>query len=245
METFRDVFSLFRETFRRGFERHWRWQEITTHTLRSGIESLPIILISTAFTGLVVTYEIAWHMNEALHTINMIPGFTAQFVVRELGVAIPAFLVVANVGASTTAELGSMKVTEQIDALKLLGIDTISYLVFPRFIAGILSMTCLTLIAIFVTQTCAMTVGVIQYHFSFAEYLNTLQHFIGMRDVFCAMIKGAVYGGVIPIICCSYGLRCRGGAEGVGSATTNAVVTSTLSIILLDFILTYFSTWIL
>jgi phospholipid/cholesterol/gamma-HCH transport system permease protein len=245
MKTVFEIFILFRETFRRAFVVPWRREEIFTQIVRIGMDSLPIILISTAFTGLVVTYEIAWHMNAALHTINMIPGFTAQFVVRELGVAIPALLVVANVGASTTAQLGSMKVTEQIDALKLLGIDPIRYLVFPRFIAGIISMMCLTLIAVFVTQTCAMTVGVLRYHFSFQEYLNTLQHFIGIKDLFCALVKGAVYGGVIPVISCSYGLRCQGGAEGVGSATTNAVVTSTLAIILLDFLLTYFSTWIL
>lgn len=245
MESVLDFFKLTLETFRRVFKPGWRWQEIVKQINHSGIETLPIILISTAFTGLVVTYEIAWHMNEALHTVNMIPGFTAQFIIRELGIAIPAFLVVANVGASTSSELGSMKVTEQIDALKLLGIDPISYLVFPRFIAGVISMVSLTLIAIITTQSCALIAGMIRYHFSYLEYVNTLQHFIGLKDLFCTLIKGAVYGGVIPLICCNYGFRCHGGAEGVGSATTNAVVTSTLTIIILDFLLTYLSTWIL
>ena len=80
---------------------------------------------------MVVTNEIAYHMDLALHTVSMIPGFTGQFILRELGIAIPALLLVAKVGAAITAEVGSMKVTEQIDALKLLGIDPISYLVFP------------------------------------------------------------------------------------------------------------------
>ena len=108
-------------------------------------------MISTAFAGLVVTNEIAWHMDRALHTVAMIPGFTGQFILRELGIAIPALLLVAKVGASITAEVGSMKVTEQIDALKLLGIDPINYLVFPRFIASIFSGACLVLIAAGVT----------------------------------------------------------------------------------------------
>jgi phospholipid/cholesterol/gamma-HCH transport system permease protein len=172
----------------------------------------------------------------------MIPGFTGQFILRELGIAVPALLLVAKAGAGITAEVGSMKVTEQIDALKLLRIDPISYLVVPRFVAFVFSSVCLTLIAAGITLACAIAIAVASYGFSVDEYLNALRHFVQFKDLYCAITKGAVFGAVIPIISCAHGFRCRGGAEGVGSATTNSVVASTLAVITLDFALTYLFT---
>ena len=87
--------------------------------------------------------------------------------------------------------------------------------------------------------------AVVRYNFTAVEYVNTLRHFVGAKDVVCAIVKGGIYGAVIPIISCTYGFRCEGGAEGVGTATTDSVVTSTIAIILLDFILTYLFTLIL
>lgn len=223
----------------------WRRTEIIQAISQIGVGSLPIIGICTGFAGLVITSEIAWHMDKALHTVSMIPGFTAQFIFRELGVAIPACLLVAKAGAATTAELGSMKVTEQIDALKLLGIDPVDYLVMPRFIAGIISCACLTWVAIAVTLSCALLVAVVSYNFSVLEYLNALRHFVGYKDALAAVIKGTVYGALIPIIACAYGFRCQGGAEGVGTATTNSVVAGTIAVIVSDFVLTYLFTWFL
>lgn len=217
----------------------WRWKETFAAFEQIAIESLPVITLSTAFAGIVITNEMAWHMDQALHTVSMIPGFTGQFILRELGIAIPAFLLVSKVGASITAEVGTMKVTEQIDALKLLGIDPVRYLVIPRFLASLLAGACLTVIAIFVTLGCATVIAVTQYNFGLLEYLNALRHFIGLEDLFTALIKGVAFAAVIPIISCAYGFRTSGGAEGVGNATTQSVVTSTIVVILLDFILTY------
>jgi phospholipid/cholesterol/gamma-HCH transport system permease protein len=204
-----------------------------------GLGSLPIILVSTVFAGLVVTNEVAVHMDMALHTVSMIPGFTGQFILRELGIAIPALLLVSKVGASITAEVSTMKVTEQIDALKLLGIDPVRYLVVPRFIASIISGACLTMIAIVVTLFCAILIAVTRYNFSFLEYLNALRHFVTFTDLGCALIKGVIFGAVTPVVSCAYGFDCQGGAEGVGTATTDSVVASTVAVILLDFVLTY------
>ena len=241
-----DVFVLLFETLKRIPNRKsWRWQDILQVIVQNGIGSIPIVTLSTAFAGIVVTNQIAWHMQTSLHDISMIPGFTGQFIFRELGIAIPALLMVAKVGAATTAEVGSMKVTEQIDALKLLGIDPIRYLVFPRFIGAIISGACLTLIAVSVTLACSIAVSVLRYNFGFLEFINALRHFIGLKDIFCALVKGTLYGAVIPIISCTYGFRCQGGAEGVGNATTNAVVAATVTVISLDFILTYIFTFIL
>jgi phospholipid/cholesterol/gamma-HCH transport system permease protein len=245
MDTIREIFSLFGKTLHQAFVRPWRWKEIAHQIVQIGIGSVPIIAISTAFAGMVVTNEIAYHMDLALHSVTMIPGFTGQFILRELGIAIPALLLVAKVGAAITAEVGSMKVTEQIDALQLLGIDPVGYLVFPRFIASIVAAACLTLTASAVTLGCAILIAVFRYNFLALEYINALRHFIGAKDIVCALVKGMIYGAVIPVISCAYGFRCKGGAEGVGSATTNSVVASTIAVILLDFVLTYIFTLIL
>lgn len=241
--TFSDFFALYLQVLRR-IPHKWRWAEIFHWVSQIGIGSLPIIVVSTAFAGLVVTNEIAWHMDRALHTVQMIPGFTGQFILRELGIAIPALLLVSKVGASITAEVGTMKVTEQIDALKLLKIDLIDYLVFPRFIATVFSCICLTMISVSVTLACAISIAVVRYEFSTLEYLNALSHFVGFKDLVFTLIKGMIYGSVIPVLSCVYGFRCRGGAEGVGSATTNSVVASTVAIICLDFVLTFIFTLI-
>ena len=221
------------------FKWPWRWKEIFQAIAQIGIGSLPIITVATAFAGLVVTGEIGFHMDLALSNTSMIPGFTGRFIMRELAITIPALLVVAKVGASMTAEVGSMKITEQIDALKLLRIDPVAYLVFPRWIASIFSLMCLTLFAIMITIFFAAVVAVSRYHFNPVEYLNNLRHFVGPVELIYAVVKSAVFGSVIPIVSCAYGFTCRGGAQGVGLATTNAVVTSTLFIIALDFVITY------
>jgi phospholipid/cholesterol/gamma-HCH transport system permease protein len=242
LATLKDVLRLFGEVARRAVTTRWRWTEILASIVQIGVSSLPIIVLSTAFAGLVITKEIAFHMDRVLHTVQMIPGFTGQFILRELGIAIPALLLVSKVGASTTAEVGTMKVTEQIDALKLLGIDPVSYLVFPRFVASIVALACLTVISIAITLACAIGIAVLNYHFNLLEYLNAFRHFVGFKDLVGALVKGMAFGAVIPVISCAYGFRCRGGAEGVGTATTNSVVASTAVIILLDFVLTYLFT---
>lgn len=223
----------------------WRTDRLFSFLWEHCISSLPVILLCTAFAGVLLTHQIAWHMDLALHDVSMIPGFSGQFILREMGVIIPSALLVARSGAATTAELASMKVSEQIDALKLLGIDIIHYLVLPRLVASCLAATCLTLIAVTTTLSCSLLVAVTQYGFSTAEFLNSLRHFVTWKDLCCAILKGFTFGILIPIISCSYGLQAKEGAAGVGAATTQAVVVSTLAIIVFDFILTFlFQGWL-
>jgi phospholipid/cholesterol/gamma-HCH transport system permease protein len=217
----------------------WRGREIVRLTTEMGVESFPIIGLATAAAGLVTTNEMAWHMNVALHDNSMIPGFSGQFIFRELGVVVPAFLIISKVGASLTAEIAVMKGTEQLDALKMLKISTLQYLIFPRWVASILSVICLTLLSLSVTLAFAMLTAVLKLNFNVAEYLTTLQKFLGARDVIGAIVKSAAFGAVIPIISCIYGMESDGGAQGVGEATTQSVVTSTLAVIVLDFVLTW------
>ena len=233
-----EIIQLFGISMGRVFTRAWRWPEISSATVQIGIESLPVITLATVFSGILVSTEIAWHMDQALHTVEMIPGVTGQFILRELGIAIPALLLASKAGAATAAEVGSMRVTEQIDALELLGVDPIDYLVVPRMLSSIFSLVCLTLIAVTVTMAGAIFVAMLRYHFAWGEYVNALRPFVEAKDLVAAVVKASVFGAVIPVIACSFGLRCKGGAEGVGTATTDAVVASTIAIIFLDFILT-------
>lgn len=235
----REVLYILSKTLLTCVKGPYRPREILGYMYSIGIGSLPIITISTAFAGFVITSELAYQMDTALHTVEMLPGFSGQFVFRELGIVIPALLLVSKVGAATTAEVGSMKVTEQIDALRLLQIDPIEFLVYPRFVASIVVIACLTIVSIFVTLACAIAVAVLRYNFGILEYLNALAHFVNGMDLVCALVKGMVFGAVVPIISCFYGFNCSGGAEGVGSATTNSVVTSTIIVITLDFLLTF------
>lgn len=222
-----------------------RKKEIIHQVFEIGLASLPVVLTATVFAGMVLTHEIAWHLRSALGSVQMAPGFSGQFILRELAVAIPAFLLIARIGAAITAEVGSMKITDQLDALKLLKINFVEYVVFPRFIGSIIALICLTLISIAVTLCFAMLVAVTQFGFSPSEYLLSLQPFIHYKDILSALVKAAVYGSVIPVISCAFGAQCKGGAEGVGTATTQSVVSSTFAVIALDFILTYlFSIWL-
>lgn len=240
-----EFLSISKQCVRTVFYGPWKSGEILQQVSSQGVGSVPIVLVATAFAGLVITQEIAFHMDHALHTTSMIPGFTAQFIMRELGIAIPALLLVSKVGAAMTAEIGGMKVTEQIEALRLLGIDPVGYLVFPRWLAGILSTVALTLLAMAVTLSCAILMAVLKYNFSMLEYLNTLRHFVGIRDLMAAMVKALAFGAITPLISCTYGFRCEGGAQGVGNATTQAVVSATIAVIVIDFILTYLFTVLL
>ena len=238
--TLGDAVALFKRCLILALRGTCRRDEFLQEVVHIGLDSLPIITISTAFSGMVVTDEIAYHMHSALSNISIVPGLTGQFIMRELGITVPALLLVSKVGASMTAEVGSMKITEQVDALRLLKIDPVAYLVLPRWLASIVATVCLTVIAIMTTLLFSTTISVLKYGFSYAEYINMFRKFVSAWDVICALVKSVVFGAVIPILACAYGFRCKGGAQGVGETTTNSVVTSTLAVIILDFVITYF-----
>jgi phospholipid/cholesterol/gamma-HCH transport system permease protein len=143
------------------------------------------------------------------------------------------------VGAGIAAEVGTMQITEQNDALRMLGIDPLRFLVVPRFIACMLGGLILSLIANLACLDCAMLVTEIKLGYSSGAFLTGMRAFVTFKDLIFAGIKGACFGAVIPLVSCFFGFRCKSGAEGVGLATTNAVVTSSVLIIALDFVLTY------
>lgn len=201
--------------------------------------SLAIVLICVSFAAVVTILESAFHMRLVISDHSMVPGFAAMLIFRELGAVVTALLLTSRVGAGVTAEVGSMQITEQVDALRMLGIDPTQFLVVPRLLACILGAFILTLIANLVCLYCAFLVSQWSLGFTFGMFKMAVVRFVDFSDLLLSGFKGAVFGAVIPLIGCYYGFRCQNGAEGVGLATTNSVVASSVVIIFLDFILTF------
>lgn len=203
-------------------------------------QSLPVILFCVSFAAVVTIIESSFHMKLVVQNDSLVPGFASLLILRELGVVVSSLLLTSRVGAGLAAEVGSMQVTEQIDALRMLGIDPIRFLVVPRLVACVIGGLILSLIANITCLYFAMLVSEVRLGYSSGSFLTGMRTFVSYQDLVFAMIKGACFGAVIPLISCFFGFRCESGAEGVGLATTNSVVAASVSIIVLDFVLTYF-----
>ncbi len=217
----------------------FRWRDIQNQLVFVAVESAPVVLISVSFAAVVTIIESSFHMKLIVNNDAMVPGFASLLILRELGAVVTALLVTSRVGAGLAAEVGSMKITEQIDALSLLGIDPVKFLVVPRFIACVVGGLALSLLANLVCLFSAMQVSSLRLGYSAGAFISSMRAFVDVQDLFFAGIKGTVFGSVIPLFSCYYGFKCRPGAEGVGLATTNSVVTTSVAIIILDFILGY------
>lgn len=235
----RDFARLCAETLVALFTPPFRWRETLQQLNFVANGSLLIIVFCVCFAAVVTILEASFHMKMVIQNDSMVPGFAALLILRELGAVVTALLLTSRVGAGFTAEVGLMKVTEQIDALKMLGIDPIRFLVVPRFVACVLGTFLLTIVANMVCLAGAMLVSDAQLGYSPAMFVSGMRVFVKFRDLIFAGIKGACFGAVIPLIACYFGFRCQPGAEGVGRATTQSVVFASVVIIVLDFLLSY------
>jgi len=168
------------------------------------------------------------------NAIRYTAGLVSLSITRELGPVLTAMVVAGRVGASITAELGTMKVTEQIDALVTLGTDPIKYLSAPRFIAAVLMLPLLTVYADFIGMFGGFVVAVFKLGISSSLYIHDSFNVLVFKDIFTGLVKSFAFGAIIAIVGCYQGFRARGGAEGVGLATTMSVVTSLILIIASD-----------
>lgn len=201
--------------------------------------SLGIIVFCVCFAAMVTILEASFHMKMVIQNDSMVPGFAALLILREMGAVITALLLTSRVGAGIAAEVGSMKVTEQIDALKMLGIDPVNFLVWPRFLACTIGAVILSIMANITCLLCAMLVSDSYLGYPPGLFLSSMKTFVQFKDFFFSMIKAASFGAVIPLVSCYFGFHSRPGADGVGKATTQAVVFSSVAIIVLDFVLSY------
>ncbi|MEQ8995637.1 MAG: MlaE family lipid ABC transporter permease subunit [Coleofasciculus sp. B1-GNL1-01] len=205
-----------------------------------GPDSLTIAMITATFIGAVFTIQVTREFINFGAT-TAIGGVLALALSRELAPVLTAVVIAGRVGSAFAAEIGTMRVTEQIDALYMLKTDPIDYLVIPRVIACCLMLPLLTILSIILGMTGGVLIAVNLYNIPQSVFLDSARNFLGIWDLFTAMIKAAVFGMLIAVIGCSWGLTTTGGAKGVGQSTTTAVVTALLAI----FITNFFMSWLM
>ncbi len=202
-----------------------------------GVQSLPVVLLTALFTGMVLALQsyIGFHRFGAE---SMVATVVSLSMLRELGPVLVGLMVAGRVGASFAAELGTMRVTEQIDALWTLSTDPFRYLIVPRLVAVILMMPLLVTLADAIGIAGGYGISVFFLGQIPSIYLEHATKFVQLHDLYTGLIKAAFFGAIIGIVGCSEGFYCSGGAQGVGRATTRAVVVSAMSILIFDYILT-------
>lgn len=207
-----------------------RKRQIYDQMVKIGIDSLPIALLIALFIGIVLALQSAYQMAKLSLEIY-IPPLVTLSMVREIGPILTALIVAGRVGAAITAELGTMKVTEQIDALETLAVNPVSYLVVPRFLALSLMLPLLTVYADITGIFGGYLVGVGKLGIRSGMYIQMTWDPLVLKDVFSGLLKAFVFGMIIAVVGCFEGMRARGGAEGVGEATRLSVVNSFILII--------------
>lgn len=205
-----------------------------------GPESLLIVLITASFVGMVFTIQVAREFI-TLGAGSTVGGVLALALARELSPILTAVVIAGRVGSAFAAEIGTMRVTEQIDALYMLKTDPIDYLVIPRVIACCLMMPILTILSLLIGVVGGLLIADAQYNLSISIFLDSVHNFLKVWDLCSGMIKGFCFGALIAVIGCSWGLTTTGGAKGVGQSTTTAVVTALLAI----FISNFFLSWVM
>lgn len=242
------VFSLFRDIlywifigpFRKRFV---HIDSIFYQMVFAGLRSIVIVFFVAIFTGIVLAMQTAYQL-EKMGAVLYVASLVAISLCRELSPVLTALVVAGRVGSAIAAELGSMKVSEQIEALETMAIDPVRFLAAPRFIALIFMLPCLTILGNFSGILGGFIVGTGSLHISPELYFQTTFKYLELKDIYTGLIKSFVFAMIIALIGCYQGLNTRGGAEGVGRATTLSVVISFILIILADCILTaifYFS----
>lgn len=214
---------------RRGFLMRQLWQ--------IGFNSLPIVFLTALFTGMVLALQSAYQMQKIGAEIY-IASLVALSMTRELGPVLTALVIAGRVGAAITAELGTMKVTEQIDALQAMAADPVKYLVLPRFVALVTMLPLLTVYADGSGVIGGYLIGVYKLGLGSTLYWRMTFDPLLLKDVTTGLIKSVVFAAIICVIACYEGFRTSGGAEGVGRSTTRSVVTAFIMIVGADCLLT-------
>lgn len=211
-----------------------RVTETFTQAYVLGVQSVVIVLLTSLFTGMVISLESA-NQAQSYGVSSLVGGAVAYVSSRELGPMLTAVVVAGRAGAAIAAELGSMVVTEQIEALEALGLSPVQMLVVPRIIAMILILPMLTIFADIVAVLGGMYLAKQTAHIGFDSFIDSVRQFSSFGDYLKGMLKAVVFAIIIVIVGCYRGLGVRGGAAGVGKATTSAVVTSIILIFIANF----------
>jgi phospholipid/cholesterol/gamma-HCH transport system permease protein len=202
-----------------------------------GVQSLGIIVLAGSFTGAVIALQSSYALR-LFQANTMVGPMVLLALTREMGPVLAGLLVTGRVGSAMAAELGTMRVTEQIDALETLAVNPIQYLVVPRVVAAVLLVPGLSAVFSFVGGIGAYVVSTRLLDVPPAVFLNETLYYVDLDDFYIGLLKSAYFGLMIGLIACYKGLNVTGGAEGVGRATTESVVVSSIAILISDYFLT-------
>jgi len=216
----------------------FRFRETVRQMEFIGVQSLPIILLASAFTGAVFTLQ-SYRAFALFGAQAMVGGTVGVALTRELGPTLTGLLVAGRAGSAMAAELGTMRVTEQIDALEAMAVDPINYLVKPRLLASILVMPLLTAMFDFVGVAGSYVVGTKMMTLSEPEFFVRLHEWVDWEDIGGGLFKALVFGLIMGGVSCYKGFYTRGGAAGVGQATTSSVVVSSVAILIANFFIAW------
>ena len=212
-------------------------QQIVRQMLEIGYYSLPVVGLTAIFTGMVLALQ-SYTGFARFSAESAIPQVVVVSLTRELGPVLAALMVAGRVGAAMAAEIGTMRVTEQIDALTTLSTDPFRYLVAPRLIAAVVSLPILVLVADLIGVLGGYLVSVYKLEFNDLAYLKNTIDYLRFEDVLSGVVKAAVFGFLIALMGCYHGYHSKGGAQGVGAATTAAVVSASILILTFNYFLT-------
>ena len=202
-----------------------------------GYYSLPVVGLTTLFSGMVLALQ-SYTGFARFSAEGAVAAVVVLSMTRELGPVLAGLMVAGRVGAAMSAEIGTMRVTEQIDALTTLSTNPFKYLVAPRLIAGLTMLPLLVLVGDIIGVFGGFIVAVYKLDFNAATYLKNSWDFLEFMDVFSGLVKAAVFGFLITLMGCYHGYHSRGGAQGVGAATTNAVVSASILILIFNYFIT-------
>ena len=242
------IFIAVSEEMGRWFQMLWRTILWTTRRplgvgewfrqmVRVGVDSVPVVVLTTMFTGMVLALQ-TYNGFQRVHAESFVGSVVALAMLRELSPVLCGLMVTGRVGSSMAAEIGTMRVTEQLDALESLATDPVHYLFVPRVIAGTVMLPFLVVLGDGLGIYGGYLVAVRLMSANPIVYQQNTYQFLEMNDLWSGVIKAAVFGLILTLTGCVKGYYTTGGAEGVGRATTSAVVTASLAILLSDFFLT-------
>lgn len=212
-------------------------RELVRQMVRVGIDSLPVVLLTALFTGMVMALQ-TFSTLKRFNAEGFVGSLVALSMVRELSPVIASLLIAGRCGSAMGAELGTMRVTEQIDALEVLATDPVHYLVVPRVWATVLTLPLLIVVADGIGIAGGYLISVVYFGANPVTYVENTFRYMDLDDLTSGLIKAAVFGLIVAVVGCQKGYFTRGGAEGVGRATTRAVVAASIAILITDFFLT-------
>ena len=201
-----------------------------------GVNSLPLVTVIAVFTGAVAAWQAAYQL-KGIAPLSFLGTATSRAIITELGPVLTAIVIAGRVGASIAAELGTMNVTEQIDALEVMGIDPVRFLAMPRVLAASIMMPVLIIFADVIAVLGAYFISNYFLNVSFTVFFDSVKRFFSVWDFTFGMVKGLIFGAVTSLLGCHIGFKTSGGAEGVGFSTIRSFVLTSASILILDYLL--------